>query len=526
MTCMRSIRGGVVEDDRRVRAVEWRDDRNAPAYDRAMELEKARDALRDGAVDVALTHVRNAWRARRHPELADVIDSMGRRIHRPPVPGRTLKERHSAWLALAGSGDAADVPRLVAMLLEGTSATDIQARVEALAAAGPDPRLAAALAEVIKAQRHFTTKPRFWSAVLKAIDDAGDSRQVVSLRSARPRGVVPQHRTGYNGVLLFDLKERLAERLPRIADKLEKLTPAELPSAERRILDEIMQLCAPAGAEADLLAAVLAAPADDAPRLVLADVLVERGDPHGELIQLQIKRARGEGGRPELRREKELIKAHRQAILGPIAPCVTGEVIERGFLARCATNISAAHEELIAHRLWATVESLETSDSRLVAQPHVRPRELVLVGVGCARDVLGGELVRSSVTSLGLRVFVAHAAETLALVTPKVFPNLRRLGLIRFEGRRGPGVASVMSGALAPRLEELFVRSDEDVSLELEAWRETAQRVRVRFELPWVEATFDGETLRVERFRSHDHLNTMLQRESESGWRPRVVKPI
>ncbi|MCB9672082.1 MAG: TIGR02996 domain-containing protein [Alphaproteobacteria bacterium] len=37
----------------------------------------------------------------------------------------------------------------------------------------------------------------------------------------------------------------------------------------------------------DLLAAVVAAPDDDGPRLVLADALLERGDPRGELIRLQ-----------------------------------------------------------------------------------------------------------------------------------------------------------------------------------------------------------------------------------------------
>lgn len=44
----------------------------------------------------------------------------------------------------------------------------------------------------------------------------------------------------------------------------------------------------------DLLAAVLAAPDDDEPRLVYADFLQERGDPRGELIVVQCKVARCE----------------------------------------------------------------------------------------------------------------------------------------------------------------------------------------------------------------------------------------
>lgn len=55
-----------------------------------------------------------------------------------------------------------------------------------------------------------------------------------------------------------------------------------------------------------LYAAVLAAPDDDAPRLVYADWLTERGDPWGELIALQI--ARTHTDTPELAaRERELL---------------------------------------------------------------------------------------------------------------------------------------------------------------------------------------------------------------------------
>jgi uncharacterized protein (TIGR02996 family) len=46
-----------------------------------------------------------------------------------------------------------------------------------------------------------------------------------------------------------------------------------------------------------LFAEVLARPDDEAPRLVLADRLIEAGDPRGEFIQLQCAAAR----RPTLR---------------------------------------------------------------------------------------------------------------------------------------------------------------------------------------------------------------------------------
>jgi uncharacterized protein (TIGR02996 family) len=61
----------------------------------------------------------------------------------------------------------------------------------------------------------------------------------------------------------------------------------------------------------DLLAAILSAPDDDAPRLVLADQLLERGDPRGEFIRLQVEIAR----LPEERWEEKLALEERAAEL-------------------------------------------------------------------------------------------------------------------------------------------------------------------------------------------------------------------
>src|SRR4051794_7417805 len=46
----------------------------------------------------------------------------------------------------------------------------------------------------------------------------------------------------------------------------------------------------------ELLAAIAADPADDAPRLVLADALIQRGDPWGELIVISCELAPFERG--------------------------------------------------------------------------------------------------------------------------------------------------------------------------------------------------------------------------------------
>ena len=68
--------------------------------------------------------------------------------------------------------------------------------------------------------------------------------------------------------------------------------------------------------------AILDHPDDDAPRLVLADFLEERGSTQGEFIRLQCERARlNSGGRryaEVVGREQELLRAHGPAWLRPM----------------------------------------------------------------------------------------------------------------------------------------------------------------------------------------------------------------
>jgi uncharacterized protein (TIGR02996 family) len=72
---------------------------------------------------------------------------------------------------------------------------------------------------------------------------------------------------------------------------------------------------------AELVAQVAAAPDDDAPRLVYADWLIERGDPLGELIQLQCRLAAepDDANRRAMRiAENKLLAAHRAAWIEPL----------------------------------------------------------------------------------------------------------------------------------------------------------------------------------------------------------------
>ncbi len=86
---------------------------------------------------------------------------------------------------------------------------------------------------------------------------------------------------------------------------------------------------------AALLEAVLAAPDDDAPRLVYSDWLTEQGDPRGELIAVQCARASLPDDAPEQRqleeREWTLLSLHEDTWRKALAPEVLAVKFRRGF---------------------------------------------------------------------------------------------------------------------------------------------------------------------------------------------------
>lgn len=85
-----------------------------------------------------------------------------------------------------------------------------------------------------------------------------------------------------------------------------------------------------------LYAAVLADPDDAAPRRALAAHYDGRGDPHGELIRIQLelaaKAARGQLDGKLIQRERALLAAHGRAWAAPLADLIAGYAFHRGFI--------------------------------------------------------------------------------------------------------------------------------------------------------------------------------------------------
>lgn len=115
--------------------------------------------------------------------------------------------------------------------------------------------------------------------------------------------------------------------------------------------------------DASLLAAIAARPDDDAPRLVYADALLERGDPRGELIQVQCALAKldeDDARRKALAaREAALLEAHG----GAWTASPVGDVrlaLERGMVERAIgePDVLAANAALLIRAL-PTLRSFE-----------------------------------------------------------------------------------------------------------------------------------------------------------------------
>lgn len=106
--------------------------------------------------------------------------------------------------------------------------------------------------------------------------------------------------------------------------------------------------------EAALLEAIYATPDDDAPRLVYADSLLDRGDPRGELI---VRQCRGDAA-------NDLVEQYGDLWLGELAHVLTSSTFERGFLAIAKLKQPRADAELatlIGHHTWRTVRELRGS---------------------------------------------------------------------------------------------------------------------------------------------------------------------
>jgi uncharacterized protein (TIGR02996 family) len=228
----------------------------------------------------------------------------------------------------------------------------------------------------------------------------------------------------------------------------------------------------------DLYEQVCANPADDEPRRVLADYLLERGHPRGELIALSLAR-RDELPAEALARRDELLETYGrqwQSPLGSVLP-ESGARWERGFLARADVYIRFDPAELAGAPVWGTLEQI-----RFLRRDFLDPAMIALRDVGPLREGLRALPKAKRPWAIErLHAVLGERGEVDALWRARTLPRLRHLVL---EG----GIDAALERPRPPwwpQLERLTLILDCDTqAAQLEACRR-----RYAGLAPWVAVT-------------------------------------
>lgn len=276
-----------------------------------------------------------AWRATRDPALEPLIDKLGALLGalRKPLQGTKLE---GAWHDIAKGRDPLDLERLLAA--PWPSAAAAIARVRALGAFPPDPRIPLRLATIAA---HFLDRES--TQVHHAI--------AAELRRAPSRRVLPL----IDAIDAARIARRAGTTRAIYADALAMIHATTVSEADPDLLARGRAATGFSADLDDLWAALVETPDDLALRSVIADRLQAIGEPRGELIALQLAGAPGTA-----RRIAKLLEAHADEWVGGL-PGVDPEsrVFERGFLT--SVHVHLARQPIarsLDHREWATVEAL------------------------------------------------------------------------------------------------------------------------------------------------------------------------
>lgn len=299
-------------------------------------------AAKAPTADLALEALVRAWQKTPAPELEDAIVALD------GAPG-DFTGNTDDFRAAAKKATAAERGPLLAALTKGTLA-DVQARLEVVASWSRDPRTSRVLVDLLsRVPWSSDSSKRAWTAAFALMEAQHDER-FVRLATELPS----------KWKVRATMQKWLENAFARSVARITPITAA-LTTEEQRALARVVKAFArqapkkpaPPRGEGDLLAAVYATPTDDAPRHVLADLLLEQNDPRGAFIAAQLA--------GDVKANK-LLKAHAKEWLGALAPVLGADVVfRRGFPAEGRTKFrhQADAEKYGARPEWATFETLE-----------------------------------------------------------------------------------------------------------------------------------------------------------------------
>lgn len=359
----------------------------------------------------ALASMLAAWRTKPARELANAIDLLSDRITATlPAIGRTEAE----WLAVAKRGREADVPRLAARLGQGT----LQVRAGRLAVLSHrprDPRLTQPVVAIVQAggalASNLATFP-IWSRVFEVLTNLADVRARAPLLACQARlrkgkttrfdrmfagGIESALRAIPDPPPALDDDERAA--LDALTEAIARAPHTCFEDAAKAMADEdrAKEAAKSDVSEDDLLAAIHAEPDADAPRHVYADWLLERDDPRGTFIALQLRASSATGQGDTLRAQaeaRELLARYERVWLGPAAAFVAPNKTEfrRGFLSRAVLRFpppdqAAKRARAVSLSTWRTLEVAEGDILPVLTPENLALRRLT-VNAGQIASVL------------------------------------------------------------------------------------------------------------------------------------------
>jgi len=470
--------------------------------DRTLPLLDTAGAELDGAPEKALEALVRAYAARPCVELAELVERF-EAVHPPPA----FEGDTAAFVARARAASVVERGSL-ARAIVGPKSVDTVARLDALERLPLDPRVARALERLVREVPYTSNTARpVMSRVLAVF-----ARVIDGAIAAR----VPEIEAGWK--FRESQRDWMHTHLGRAVASVDR-PPVVLDPAERaRIAALAAQLGSPVvpakgrRTEEALLAEVYAAPEDDAPRAVLADFLLEKGDPRGELIALQL---RADKSKAELAREKALLAEHGKRWLGGLAEVWLVDVVFRRGFPAVVTARFRHHRDVEAHGdspAWATIEEISwtTPGSSSPDQQrflyhvprHLRPRVVTTAAAGLAQL-----LERATPLPIeSLTVFAFDDVELVArLKASPLFGAVRRLAFAE-----GLVPADLAEGWLA-RVPEIVLQTRDG---KLGDWLRTcsARPTVTRF-------TWDERWLgRFHFLRGEDGLLSRLVIEPDHNW--------
>jgi uncharacterized protein (TIGR02996 family) len=427
--------------------------------DKSAFLDAAFKLLTQGHDEGALESLVRCWREWPAPELADVIGLFVTRMtpKLPPITGAGSTSGRDAWLTVCAQHRTATIGRLFEVLPKTTGAFAAE-RIAALESWPPTPALSAAIARWLESPPfEGKNRARCFVPALKVLEAQRDVRVVPLLRrlteaSNRPWAIRELGLRAWKPLQALT-RNAIGWRLPR--------PPS---AAEKACLEQFrLRLIAPKAPDresvkvSELYAAVFADPDDDTPRLMLADVLQERGDARGEFIALQI--ARAASGDKVSARERQLLGTWGEEWLGRLAPVLqkTGRVFQRGFLSECRFSSEHPPGELANEPAWGTVTHLDvffsgqfvTGSSGLMLSPRFGAlRHVSGVGDSDLRTICDARKPLPF-ESLRIAMFSLTPATWALFRDADMLPALTTLGL-------RSTATSELYGLSFPRLAELF----------------------------------------------------------------------